>query len=57
MKMYPDHCVFLWGNAGIDERKLEMGDWNCPVSLEEVDSFTGEWGFEEARPEGSFEIQ
>ena len=57
MKMYPDHCVYLWGNAEIDECKLAIADWNCPVPLEEVDSLNGYWGFEEALPQGTFEIQ
>ena len=56
MKMYPDHCVFLWGNAGIDENKLAMSDWNSPPPLEEVDSFEGEWGFEEGTKEGNYGI-
>ena len=45
-----DHCVYLLGNSGIDEYKLSMADWNCPVPLEEVDSLNGLWGFEEALP-------
>ena len=58
MKMYPDHCVFLWGNTSIEESKLVMSDWNNPVPLEEIDAFQGNWGFEEeGRSEGTFSIQ
>ena len=57
MKMYPDHCVFLWGNSTLDENKLAMADWNNPVPLEEIDSFIGEWGFEEGSSLGSFKIR
>ena len=56
LKLYPDHCVFLWGNAAIDDSKMATVDWNSPVPLEEIDQFTGEWGFEEGQPQGSFQI-
>ena len=56
MKMYPDHCVYFWGEASIDESKLTMVDWNNPVPLDEIDSFTGKWGFEVGHPEGTFQI-
>ena len=46
MKLYPDHCVYLWGHGEIQEDKLNMADWNQPVPFEEIDSFSGEWGFE-----------
>ena len=54
MKMYPDHCVFLWGNSSVDESKLAMADWNNPVPFEEIDSFVGEWGFEAGSSMGTF---
>ena len=54
MKMYPDHCVFLWGKWSIDESKLNWSDWNNPVPLEEIDGFSGNWGFEQGRSEGTF---
>ena len=41
MKMYPDHCVYLWGDSNIDDSKLTMSDWNNPVPIEEIDAFTG----------------
>ena len=33
IKLYPDHCVHLWGNANLDESKLMMLDWNSPPPL------------------------
>ena len=55
-KTYPDHCVYLWGTASIDESKLMMADWNKPVPLEEIDHFQGKWGFEIDNAEGTFQI-
>ena len=54
--MYPDHCVYFWGKASLEERKIAMADWNKPLPLEEVDGLSGEWGFEEKQSEGIFQI-
>ena len=61
MKTYPDHDVNLWGQASInEERKAELAayqsNYASAVPLEELDSFTGEWGFEEGEAEGTFQI-
>ena len=38
-KMYPDHCVFVWGQASIQANKQD-------VQLSDIDVFQGDWGFE-----------
>ena len=57
MKTYPDHDVNLWGSASInEERKLELAAYQSNMPLDEIESFTGEWGFEEGEAEGTFQI-
>ena len=56
MKMYPDHCIFMWGEAFIDDSKLAVHDWNRAMPFEEIDRFEGKWGFDEAHAEGTFQI-
>ena len=54
--MYPDHCIFMWGEAFIDDSKLAVHDWNRALPYEEIDRFEGKWGFDEAHAEGTFQI-
>ena len=55
MKMYPDHAVFLWGQAGISAENAGAAASATPP-LEQIDSFQGEWGFEENESMGTFQI-
>ena len=58
MKIYADHCVFLWGQASFVRTHLaSLSPAEKAMAIDEIDAFDGDWGFEEDGKEGTFHIE